>query len=331
MAEDLAEPGRSRALAALGLGAWADPDMDYHAQRVRDRLGVPVALVSLVQADGQVVFPGQCGLEAPWAARRSAPPSQSLCHEVVCTREPLVIADTRLDLRAADDLVIEALGVVAYAGVPVTDSVGHVLGALCAIDHRPRGWTDADLAVLEEVARACATEVRLRLARHDAEASRRRAHSVLRRAQLLLTAAEDLADTPSVVELRNQIDQLVAGEIKPARVELFITQDLGARAAAEDRHDPTPGPDRPTTPGQWDQFEADGPLLTAQVVREKRIIHHADLNSDESGLSGAATRYYLDAGLVAVAAAPIVGLDGVLGVLEFAWDQPHESDPVERR
>lgn len=77
--------------------------------------------------------------------------------------------------------------------------------------------------------------------------------------------------TPSVVELRNQIDQLVAGEITPARVELRITQDLGPWAAAEDRHDPTPSPDRPTTPGRWDQFDPDGPLLTAQVVREERI------------------------------------------------------------
>jgi hypothetical protein len=39
MAEDLAESGRSPALAALGLGARADPDMDYLAHRVRDRLG----------------------------------------------------------------------------------------------------------------------------------------------------------------------------------------------------------------------------------------------------------------------------------------------------
>ena len=110
MAEDLAEPGRSRALAALGLGAWPDADMDYHAQRVRDRLGVPVALVSLVQADGQVVFPGQCGLEAPWTARRSAPPSHSLCHQVVRAGGPLVITDARLDSLQISDLPNSSTG-----------------------------------------------------------------------------------------------------------------------------------------------------------------------------------------------------------------------------
>ncbi|MGX7827849.1 PP2C family protein-serine/threonine phosphatase [Actinokineospora sp. 24-640] len=158
----------------------------------------------------------------------------------------------------------------------------------------------------------------------------RRVRAALRRAQLLLSAAEDLADAPSVVELRNHVDQLIASDVKPARVELFLTQDLGARAAAEDRHDPTPGPDRPTTSGQWNQFDPNESGLIAQVVRENRLIHHADLRSaDRAGLSEMAARSYLDAGLRAVAAVPISGVDGMLGVLEFVWDQPHEADPAE--
>ncbi|MGB3438614.1 MAG: hypothetical protein WBA97_07650 [Actinophytocola sp.] len=55
---------RLRALADLGLGPRPDADMEYFAHRVRDLLGVPVAVVSLVQADRQV-FPGQCGLAQP--------------------------------------------------------------------------------------------------------------------------------------------------------------------------------------------------------------------------------------------------------------------------
>lgn len=45
-------------------------------------LAVPVALVSLVEADRQV-FPGMVGLAEPWATSRQTPLSHSLCQHVV--------------------------------------------------------------------------------------------------------------------------------------------------------------------------------------------------------------------------------------------------------
>ena len=54
----LADPGRTAALARIGLTAAPDPDMDAVADRVRRWLRTPVALVSLVEP-GRQVFPGR--------------------------------------------------------------------------------------------------------------------------------------------------------------------------------------------------------------------------------------------------------------------------------
>ena len=42
---------------------------------------------------------------------------------------------------------------IAYAGLPLTDADGLVLGSLCGIDHRPRAWGPS---VVPSSARQCA-------------------------------------------------------------------------------------------------------------------------------------------------------------------------------
>ena len=59
-------------------------------------LRVPVALVSLVDSDRQF-FKSQCGLPEPLASSRQTPLTHSFCKHAVGSREPLVVADARLD------------------------------------------------------------------------------------------------------------------------------------------------------------------------------------------------------------------------------------------
>src|SRR5215212_10986895 len=102
---NLRDPARLRALEYIGLGPEPDPDMDYFAGWVRRALGVPVALVSLVEAERQV-FPGMSGLPEPWASKRSTPLSHSFCRHVVVTAQPLVIADARAHPLGRDNLAV---------------------------------------------------------------------------------------------------------------------------------------------------------------------------------------------------------------------------------
>ncbi len=162
------DPERLHALMQAGLlvGTPA-PEFDRLTELAAAVLRVPVALVSIVDADRQV-FVGCLGLPEPWSSRRETPLSHSLCQHVVATGTPLVIEDARADPRLRDHAAIRDLGVIAYAGMPLTTSAGAVLGSFCAIDTRPRAWTGEELDLLRRLADAANTEIRLLTAQRAA-------------------------------------------------------------------------------------------------------------------------------------------------------------------
>jgi PAS domain S-box-containing protein len=170
--------------AGTALPAQSDPAFERFARLVRRQLDVPVALVTMVSAD-ELVFPGALGLPEPWRSTRRAPLTPS-CQHVVCSAAPLVIEDARTDPLVADVLAIPDLPVIAYAGVPITDAGGTVVGSLCAIDGRPRTWSDEDLAVLTDLAGACSSELQLRAARQRAQEAVAQAAESAARARSLL-------------------------------------------------------------------------------------------------------------------------------------------------
>lgn len=289
--------------------------------------------MSLVQADRQV-FPGQYGLAQPWASARETPLSHSFCRHVVAAGEPMVIEDARTDPTLCGNLAVDDLGVIGYAGMPLTDANGTVLGSLCAIDTEPHACTETELTALRATARACTTELRLRLARHDAHNERTRSKELqdqlaqsLLRSQLLLAASQALSVVTSVNELRDQIADLVAGNLKLARVALIVTQHLGRQTQLEDQRDTDTAEDRHIPGGQWDEFDPTGATLVARTVRKRQLIHVPDLHTADAADD---STHYLDEDLVAVTCAPIIDTTGVLGVLELAWDQPHDHDHFEQ-
>ncbi|MET8837981.1 SpoIIE family protein phosphatase [Micromonospora sp. NPDC004540] len=200
----LTDPERLRSLAETRLDAAPDEAFDRFARLVGDLLAVPVALVSLVTADRQF-FPGATGLPEPWAARRETPLSHSFCQHVVDIESPMVLPDARLYPRVRRNLAIEDLGVVAYAGMPLTDLDGRVLGSLCAIDSKPRAWTAEQLRTLADLAAACSSELRLRIAVQGAEQARRRAEEAHDRLAMLAGMSELLGGT---LDMATAVDRL---------------------------------------------------------------------------------------------------------------------------
>ena len=200
----LADPERLRSLAETRLGSAPDEAFDRFARLVGALLDVPVALVSLVTADRQF-FPGATGLPEPWAGRRETPLSHSFCQHVVDVVVPMVLPDARLYPRVRRNLAIEDLGVVAYAGMPLTDLDGRVLGSLCAIDSKPRAWTAEQLRTLADLAAACSSELRLRIAVAGAEQARRRAEEAHDRLAMLAGLSELLGGT---LDMATAVDRL---------------------------------------------------------------------------------------------------------------------------
>ncbi|MEM9694328.1 MAG: GAF domain-containing protein [Myxococcota bacterium] len=128
------EAARIAALHALEL-LDTDPDerFDRVTRAARTLLGVPMALVSLIDSDRQW-FKSKCGLDADQTGR-----DVSFCGHVVANNQLLVVPDARLDDRfATNPLVTGPPHVRFYAGHPVWSEDGLPLGTLCVIDVQPR-------------------------------------------------------------------------------------------------------------------------------------------------------------------------------------------------
>lgn len=186
------DPARLDALRRTGLlDSAAEEAFDRLTRLCARILQVPIVLVSLVDRDRQY-FKSFIGLAEPWASKRETPLTHSFCQHVVASGQPLLIEDARTDALVCDNLAIPDLGVIAYAGVPLTVTGGPVIGSLCAIDTRPRTWTDDEIGILHDLAASVMTEIDLRLAVREAErhaADLRRSEERLRRTERALRAA----------------------------------------------------------------------------------------------------------------------------------------------
>jgi len=140
-----------------------EPALDRWTRLGSSLLSAPICLLSMVDRDRQY-FKSQVGLPAEVAQTRETPLSHSFCQHVVAEQGPLVVSDARQDLRVRDNGAVRDLGVIAYAGQPVTTSDGHTLGSFCVIDSKPRSWSAAELALLEDLAVGLTTEIELRVA-----------------------------------------------------------------------------------------------------------------------------------------------------------------------
>ncbi len=142
------------------LDATREDAFDRLTRLVTVLLDVPVSLVSLVQPHRQF-FVSCVGLCEPFATTRESALSHSFCQHCVITGSPFVVSDARRHPLVRDNLAIEDIGVVAYAGIPLMTKDGSVLGTLCAIDSKPREWRDEELALLSDIAAAVMSEIEL--------------------------------------------------------------------------------------------------------------------------------------------------------------------------
>ncbi len=165
----LADRRRLDALAATGvMDSRRVAELDRLTRLATALLGTSVSLISLVD-DKRQFFRSQTGLAEPWASARQTPLTHSLCQHVVTSGDMLVVDDAREHEDLRNSSAIEALGAVAYLGVPLTTAGGEILGSFCAIDPQPREWSDEDIETVQELASAAATmiDLRARLARND--------------------------------------------------------------------------------------------------------------------------------------------------------------------
>ena len=142
----------ARRLAALYatrlLGSAPEESFDRITRMATRLLKIPTALVSLVGDDTQW-FKSRCNFEG-----RDGPRETSFCAHAVVSRAPLVVPDTLLDERFADNPSVTGEPHVRfYAGVPLFSIERQPLGTLCVLDHVPRTLSADELDILRDLAR----------------------------------------------------------------------------------------------------------------------------------------------------------------------------------
>ena len=200
--------------------------LDHFARLVCRALSVPTATVTFIQPDRQC-FPGAVGLAEKWAADRETPLEYSFCQYVVRDREPLVVDDAREHIRLRSNPAVTEMGVVAYAGHPITDASGEVIGALAAIDAEPRRWTRDELGVLADLALACSGEIRSRELAEQARRREEEARALHERSRVALALSEALLETSTTGDVALAAERVVMGELGAGKCGIWLRPPAG--------------------------------------------------------------------------------------------------------
>ena len=219
--EQVADPKRLDALRRLGLlDAGPDEAFDRLTRLASRFTGAPVALVSLVDEDRQF-FLSHIGLPEPWATQRETPLTHSVCQYAVGQARPIVIPDLLAEPGFEQHPAITDLSVVAYLGVPLTLENGHVIGSFCVIDDSPHKWTEADVAVVRDLAGSVMTEIALREYAHRIDELVESEHRARLRSELLAEIGRQLPSAVTVAERAQMLaDLLVPSLADRAAVEV---------------------------------------------------------------------------------------------------------------
>jgi serine/threonine-protein kinase len=135
----------------------AEEAFDDIARLAAEICGTEIALITLVDADYQW-FKAKVGV-----AQEGTPRDLSFCGHCITGSEPLVVHDTHVDRRFADNpLVTGEPHIRFYAGVPLLVEEGSSVGALSVASREVRTLTAKQLDSLRRLARQISRELRLR-------------------------------------------------------------------------------------------------------------------------------------------------------------------------
>ena len=175
----------------------------------KSALRVPIALVSLVDADRQW-FKSKQGLEAD-----ETPREISFCTHAIRADVPFIIDDaTKHDRFRNNPLVTGDPNIRFYAGIPLKSPKGFNLGTLCVIDTVPRDIQTVEVLILQDLARLVVDELELR--------------------QIAMTDSLTGAETRRSFEV--QLDREIKRTQRYAKVFSLIMLDLDHFKAVNDTH-----------------------------------------------------------------------------------------------
>jgi diguanylate cyclase (GGDEF)-like protein len=192
-------------LAALDryeiLDSDAEPAFDRITAIAARTLGVPMAMVSLIDAERQW-FKSRVGLADSQTSRDIA-----FCAHAILHDEPMVVPDAHRDTRFHNNPLVQgAPHIRFYAGAPLQSPDGFNLGTLCALDTQPREFSAEQIATLRDLAALVVDELELRIAlraRNQAQRELSKIEAHLRNhVRMLRGIVDSAAEGIAVVDLQ---------------------------------------------------------------------------------------------------------------------------------
>jgi len=297
------------------LPAQPDPAFDRLARIAQRDLGVPLVLVSLVSRSGQV-YPGAAGLPPDLDASRFSPSTDLFSRHVVASRSALVIEDVRRAEPADSRAASGAHGIVAYAGFPVADETGTVVGVVAVIDREPRVWDTRELALLQDIADSCSTELRLRGEREQARRAHGQATGAARQASVLLLMSDAFHDALTIEDVARTVAGVAESGLGAARTWISIVDSSG-RSLTHVRTSPQ-SDDRVDR----ERVRIDEDVPACHVARTHEPLFFADHTEMIAAFPALRATAAPDGGAVAVL--PLVARHRLDGVLTLTWAGPRD-------
>ena len=141
------------------IGRPREAEFDRLAELACRAVSADAGLITLI-GEGRQFFLAHFGLGEPWASWRETPLSHSFCCHVAEMDRPLVVDASNLHPLVQRNPAVTDLGVAAYLGLPIHAADGAPVGAVCAIQHRPRQWSEADKTALRLIAQLVDAQIR---------------------------------------------------------------------------------------------------------------------------------------------------------------------------
>lgn len=210
---------RLQALESTGLlGSSAEQCFDVLTALAARLANAPITLITLVGKDRQF-FKSEFGMGEPLKSERQTPLPQSFCQWVVSSHEDLIVEDASTHPVLSHNPGHCAMGVMAYAGIPLQAGANQTIGAFCAVDMHSRQWTPDELLRLRELSTIVNAFILLRVLERtgvgldDSSSAITPMHiiaavnSAIGAARSLLTNARGQLDTKDCSHLDNLIAQ----------------------------------------------------------------------------------------------------------------------------
>jgi diguanylate cyclase (GGDEF)-like protein len=199
----IADPKRLDALQRIALLDTPREESFDRLTRLRAKLiEVPATFVSLVDQNRDF-YKSAFGFGEPLASVRQLE-GRTFCHYAIASEGPLVLDDVTKELVFCDVPTVQSLGVRAYAGIPLVTGDGQVIGSFCAIDFKPKHWTERDIDILSDLARSTMREIELHTLIQESAFTNLRLVEQIEKVNALNQQLEVLTTTDPLTGLNNR-------------------------------------------------------------------------------------------------------------------------------